>query len=141
MAGHRVYPPCVHCGSQRDATGKPTSKAEMTGWANDGEIPLYYLKCLHCGEHWIAFLGALPPHASLSALDEGLRLRRRNEQRRRHGYATGTHLSTRGAKRIDSDRILATIRIQPGRVVTALARRLGRSQRNAPWADTAEELA
>lgn len=146
MANKRIYPPCIHCGAQRDSDGQPTAKAEMTAWANDGEIPLYYLKCLHCEKHWIAFIGSLPAHASLSALDETLRIRLRDRKRAKFGYLVPPTGSTRGGKRYDSDRIIATIRIAPGRISKGLAKKLnrnthitGRLWRNNP--DFAEEIA
>lgn len=142
MAHLRIYPPCIHCGAQRDSAGRPTAKKEMNGWANDGEIPVYYLKCLNCGEHWLAFVGSLPAHASLSALDEMLRKRLRESKRKKYGYAsTGSEHRTRRDKRFESDRIEAVIRILPGRIGAALGKKLGRTKTTAPWRETTEEIA
>lgn len=140
---NRVFPPCIHCGAQRDSNGKATAKPEMTAWANDGEIPLYYCKCLHCGEHFIAFIGALPAHASLSALDEQLRKRLRESKRRKNGYLPDSPYPTRGAKRVDSDRIEAVIRIKPGKITPGLAKKLhtNGAARAALYRNNTEEIA
>ena len=125
MAHPRRFPACVHCEAIHPATA-PT----MTGYANDGELPVYDLKCGHCGEHYLAALLPLPKGTSMSALDEILRLRRRNAKRRRFGYVPGGEKdNNRGPKRIESDRILATISIRPGRVVSALRKRIGPTTR------------
>ena len=143
MANKRIYPPCPHCGAQRDSAGQPTAYPQMTAWANDGEIPLYYLKCLHCEEHFIAFIGVLPAHASLSALDEALRKRIREKKRKKYGYDEDTPFVTRGAKRYDSDRIEATIRIKPGRITAGLAKKLHTSgpTRAKQYRELTEEIA
>lgn len=129
MANKRVYPPCPHCGAQRDSHGEPTAKPQMTAWANDGEIPLYYLKCLHCEGHFIGFIGVLPVHASLSALDEALRKRLRERKRKKYGYDDASPFVSRGAKRFESDRINAVIRIIPGRITAGLQKKLGTNPR------------
>ncbi len=143
MANKRVYPPCPHCGSQRDSQNMPTAVPQMNAWANDGEIPLDYLKCLHCGEHFIAFIGVLPAHASLSALDEVLRKRLRERKRKKYGYDPETPFVTRGAKRHESDRIEATVRIKPGRISPGLAKKLHTSgqARAALYRNNTEEIA
>lgn len=96
----------------------------MNGWANDGEIPVYYIKCLHCGKHFLAFVAALPTHASLSALDEKLRKRLREKKRKDFGYDDNTPFVSRGAKRHDSDRIRATVQIIPGSISKGLHKKL-----------------
>lgn len=143
MASMRIYPPCPHCGAQRDSAGLSTAKKEMNGWANDGEIPVYYLKCLHCGEHFLTFMSTLPAHASLSALDEGLRKQRREQKRKKYGYDPDSPFITRGAKRLDSDRIEATIRIRPGAITKGLAKKLHTSSqhRYAQYRNLTEEIA
>lgn len=140
---NRVFPPCPHCGAQRDRTGKATAKPEMTAWANDSEIPLYYCKCKHCDEHFIAFIGVLPTHASLSALDEQLRKRLRETKRKKNGYLPNTPYPSRGAKRIESDRIEAVIRIKPGKITAGLAKKLHTSgaARAAQYRNNTEEIA
>lgn len=115
----RRLPPCTHCGAQHDDT-KPT----LTWLANDGEIPGWDLRCGWCKKTFRAAMLPLPPETSPSALDESLRVRRRNEKRSRFGWQPGDPYTSRGAKRLDSDRILATIKIQNGRVVAGLRKRL-----------------
>lgn len=124
MALLRVYPPCPHCGAQRAADGQPLAKKEMNGWANDGEVPIYYLKCLHCEEHFMVGMFALPIHASMSALDENLRKRLRDTKRTKYGYDVATKKKTRRQQRLSSDRIHAIITITKGSMNRALAKRL-----------------
>lgn len=125
MAHRKGFPPCVYCGAQ---DGKQT----MTWAANDGEIPCWDVKCGWCGKTYRVGMFPLPEHASSSGLDESIRMQRRDQKRRRFGYVHPPEwMSSRGAKRIESDRLEATIRIQAGRVVPALRKRLGPPSRKA----------
>ncbi len=118
----RVFPPCPECGAQRRADGTPLARAMTTYYANDGEVPCYYVKCLYCGHNFDVGMFALPPAASQSALDEIVRIKRRDQNRKRFGYVPNgeTDTSTRGGKRFSSDRIRATISILPGKVAKSL---------------------
>lgn len=120
MAHRKRFPPCTHCGATSDKTRSTTTFA-----ANDGELPGWDLKCGWCGEHYLAVMIPLPAYASMSALDDGLRERRRNDKRRKYGYELPPAMSSRGAKRIESATIQAVVRILPGRVVAGLRKRLG----------------
>lgn len=117
MAHRKRFPACTHCGGQSE-----DSRASTTFSANDGELPGWDIKCGWCGKHFLAVMIPLPAHASMSALDDGLRERRRNDARRRRGYHA---TSGRGAPRYESDTIMARVRILPGRVSSILLSRLG----------------
>ncbi len=97
----------------------------MTFYANDGEIPCYYLKCEHCGHLWMAGIFPLPPAAGPSSLDEQLRKAIRDRKRRQFGYVPGgVNDTNRGPKRITSDRLIFTINVRRGRISDALRKRL-----------------
>lgn len=123
----------------KNSTGAPTTVRQMIGYANDGEIPLYYLKCTICEKHYMAALVPLPTHASLSALDEELRKRLREKKRKKFGYDGQTKFVTRGAKRHESDRLLIDVKIIPGKISTGLSKKLGvnprRNIREKAWAN------
>lgn len=122
MAHPKRYPPCIHCGAQQ-------AKPSVSYYANDGEIPCWDLKCGWCGKHYQAAMLPLPASASMSALDEGIRLMRRDQARRRFGYVPGGEKdNNRGPKRISSDRIHAEITIHPGYVQPNLRTRLERTR-------------
>jgi hypothetical protein len=125
MAHNRTFPPCPSCGAQRTANNRGVAKPLMTFWANDGEIPCYYLKCGHCGHIWMAGIFPLPPAAGPSQLDEMLRMGLRNRARAKFGYVpTGENTTSRGPKRISSDRLLFTISVFQGVISDALRKRL-----------------
>lgn len=135
MANTRTFPPCIHCGAMKTSDGTPTSVRQMIGYANDGEIPLYYLKCTVCEKHYMAALIPLPAHASLSALDEELRKHLREKKRKKFGYDGQTKFVTRGAKRHESDRLLIDVKVIPGRISSGLTRKLGVGNRQKRWAN------
>lgn len=119
MSHRKRFPPCPHCEYQGGDTRQTTVFS-----ANDGEVPGWDVKCGWCGKHYLVAMFALPVGASMSALDEDLRERRRNDARRRFGYQVGEMWSSRGAKRFDSDRLSVKIRILPGPVAEGLAKRI-----------------
>ena len=136
MAHKKRFPTCTHCGAQNENT-----KAATTFTANDGELPGWDLKCGWCDKHFLVVMVPLPAHASMSGLDDGLRLRRRNDARRRYGYEhPAWWMSSRGAKRLESDRVEATISIRPGHVVAGLRKRIGPAS-NEPLVIGGEEVA